>query len=197
MMMMPLQMGRVCFLVMNKSNFIKLILWKPGLKHDQAQAWPGTSLVYSYLCSTLRATWIYLNKHMFQLADHACIYIYYKVQATNSYLAKPYVKVLTYLWFHVGRKLPQHISRDTCSLMLKVAVHTCIYVYYKGQVNDFDLLYLTYRYQYFCDLLQAGSPPPMLKIVVCTCIYVHYMGQVTNSDLLNCAWRYWCFWNFM
>jgi hypothetical protein len=42
--MMPLQMGRVCFVVMNKSNLIKLILWKPGLKPDQAQAQPGRQL---------------------------------------------------------------------------------------------------------------------------------------------------------
>ena len=35
---------RVCFLVMNKSNLIKLILWKLGLKPDQAQAQPDHQL---------------------------------------------------------------------------------------------------------------------------------------------------------
>jgi hypothetical protein len=31
--------------------------------------------------------------------------------------------------------------RDTRSPVLKIAVHARIYVYYKGQVTDFDLLY--------------------------------------------------------
>ena len=107
------------------------------------------------------------------------------------------------LWSRIICQYPidsdQCISINACSPMPKLVVHAHIYVYWKGQVTDSNLLDCVGRY-WCCDIsrephhcISPNTCSHMLKFAVCACIYVYGKGQVTYFHFLYHVWRCWHF----